>query len=134
MLLRLGIIIIVIIIVVYIIIITIIIITQIPHFTAVYLVLKTVSDLNLSYSPLCHKLTAISEDIENHCFTHWYMYIYRLRWSRGSVLAFGTQVRGFKPGRSLGFLRAKKFSARLLSEGKYSRLSHVADLRHVKDL
>ena len=23
--------------------------------------------------------------------------IYRLRWSRGSVLAFGTQVRGFKP-------------------------------------
>ena len=24
----------------------------------------------------------------------------QLRWSRGSVLAFGTQVRGFKPGRS----------------------------------
>ena len=24
----------------------------------------------------------------------------RLRWSRGSVLTFGTQVRGFKPGRS----------------------------------
>ena len=24
----------------------------------------------------------------------------RLRWSRDSVLAFGTQVRGFKPGRS----------------------------------
>ena len=24
----------------------------------------------------------------------------RLRWSRVSVLAFGTQVRGFKPGRS----------------------------------
>jgi hypothetical protein len=24
----------------------------------------------------------------------------RLRWSRGSVLAFGTQVRGFKPGRT----------------------------------
>ena len=29
-----------------------------------------------------------------------YMYSERLRWSRGSVLAFGTQVRGFKPGRS----------------------------------
>ena len=28
----------------------------------------------------------------------------RLRWSRGSVLAFGTQVRGFKPG----FLRVNK--------------------------
>ena len=26
-------------------------------------------------------------------------YVYLLRWSRGSVLAFGTQVRGFKPGR-----------------------------------
>ena len=28
------------------------------------------------------------------------VYAKRLRWSRGSVLAFGTQVRGFKPGRS----------------------------------
>jgi hypothetical protein len=42
----------------------------------------------------------------------------RLRWSRGSVLAFGTQVRGFKPGRSRRILRAKKSSARLPSEGK----------------
>jgi len=32
----------------------------------------------------------------------------RLRWSRGSVLAFGTQVRGFTPGRSLQIFRAKK--------------------------
>ena len=31
-----------------------------------------------------------------------------LRWSRGSVLAFRTQVRGFKPGRSLRIFRAKK--------------------------
>jgi len=29
-------------------------------------------------------------------------------WSRGSVLAFSTQVRGFKPGRSRRILRAKK--------------------------
>jgi hypothetical protein len=42
----------------------------------------------------------------------------RLRWSRGSVLAFGTQVRGFKPGRSRRIFRAKKSSARLPSEGK----------------
>jgi len=35
-----------------------------------------------------------------------------------SVLAFGTQVRGFKPGRSLRIFRAKKSSARLPSEGK----------------
>ena len=32
----------------------------------------------------------------------------RLRWSRGSVLAFSTQVYGFKPGRSLRIFRAKK--------------------------
>ena len=31
-----------------------------------------------------------------------------LRWSRGSVLAFGTQVCGFKPGRSRRIIRAKK--------------------------
>ena len=35
-----------------------------------------------------------------------------------SVLAFSTQVRGFKPGRSRRILRAKKSSARLPSEGK----------------
>ena len=32
----------------------------------------------------------------------------RLRWSRGSVLAFGTQVRGFKPGRSRRILQGEK--------------------------
>jgi hypothetical protein len=42
----------------------------------------------------------------------------RLRWSRGSVLAFGTQVRGFTPGRSCRIFRGKKSSARLSSEGK----------------
>jgi len=41
----------------------------------------------------------------------------RLRWSRGSVLAFVTQVRGFAPGRSRQIFRAKKSSARLPSEG-----------------
>ena len=41
----------------------------------------------------------------------------RLRWSRGSVLAFGTQDRGFAPGRSRRIFRAKKFLARLPSEG-----------------
>ena len=42
----------------------------------------------------------------------------RLRWSRGRVLAFSTQVHGFKPGRSRQIFRAKKSSARLPSEGK----------------
>jgi hypothetical protein len=53
---------------------------------------------------------------------------YRLRWSRGSVLAFGTQVRGFKPDRTRRIFKGQKSSARLPSEG------NVADLRHVKDL
>ena len=38
--------------------------------------------------------------------------------SIGSVLAFGTQVRGFKPGRSRRIFQGKKSSARLTSEGK----------------
>jgi len=42
----------------------------------------------------------------------------RLRWSRGSVLAFSTQVCGFKPGRSRRIFRAKKSSAGLPSERK----------------
>jgi hypothetical protein len=37
-----------------------------------------------------------------------YIYIYRLRWSRGSVLAFSTQVRGFKPGQSLRIFGGEK--------------------------
>ena len=32
----------------------------------------------------------------------------RLRWSRGSVLAFSTQVRGFKPGRSHRIFKGEK--------------------------
>ena len=47
-----------------------------------------------------------------------YILIYcikRLRWSRGSVLIFSTQVRGFKPGRSRRIFRAKKSSALLPS-------------------
>ena len=37
-----------------------------------------------------------------------YVTCQQLRWSRGSVLAFSTQVRGFKPGRSRQIFRAKK--------------------------
>jgi hypothetical protein len=40
---------------------------------------------------------------------------------------------GSNPDEAVGFLRAKKSSARLPSEGKDSRRSHVVDLRHVKD-
>jgi hypothetical protein len=51
-----------------------------------------------------------------------------------SILASGTQVRGFKRGRIRRIFRAKKFSQHaFLSEGKQSRPSHVAALRHVKE-
>ena len=36
------------------------------------------------------------------------------------MLAFGIQVRGFKPGRSFRIFRAKKSSARLPSEGRFT--------------
>jgi len=42
----------------------------------------------------------------------------QLRWSRDSMLAFGTQVHGFTPGQSCRIFRAKKSSARLSLEGK----------------
>jgi len=56
-------------------------------------------------------------------YTYIYIYIFifqldRVWWSRGSVLAFSTQVCRFKPGRSRWIFRAKKSSARLPSEGK----------------
>jgi hypothetical protein len=35
-------------------------------------------------------------------------YTKQLQWSRGSVLAFGTQVRGFTPGHSRQIFRVKK--------------------------
>ena len=38
---------------------------------------------------------------------------------------------GSNPAEAVGFLRAKKSSARLPSEG--SRRSHVVDVRHIKD-
>jgi hypothetical protein len=50
-----------------------------------------------------------------------------------SVLATGPKVSGFKPGRGRWILRAIKSVARLPSEGKESRPSHVIDLRHVEE-
>ena len=47
-----------------------------------------------------------------------YCLLKRLRWCRGSVLAFSAQVRGFKLGRSRRIFRAKKSLARLPSDGK----------------
>ena len=36
------------------------------------------------------------------------LFIKRLRWSIGSVLAFGTQIRGFKPGRRRRIFQGEK--------------------------
>jgi len=47
----------------------------------------------------------------------------RLRWSRGSVLAFSTQVRGFKPDR---IFKGEKILSTPSFVGE-------VDLRHVKD-
>jgi hypothetical protein len=50
-----------------------------------------------------------------------------------SVLASGTQDHGFEHSRSRWIFGVKTSTACLPSEGKKSRLSHVADLRHVKE-
>ena len=52
-------------------------------------------------------------------FVNFFLDIYnkRLRWSGGSVLAFGTQVRGFKPGRSRRFFGRKNPQCAFLRRG-----------------
>jgi hypothetical protein len=51
-----------------------------------------------------------------------------------SMLASGTRVRGFKPGRSRWIFRASENSSACLpSEEKWKNLSHVPALRHVKE-
>jgi hypothetical protein len=57
----------------------------------------------------------------------------RLRWSRGSVLAFGTQVRGFKPGRSLRIFRAKNILSTPSFGGELKPSVPCRALRHVKE-
>jgi hypothetical protein len=41
-----------------------------------------------------------------------------LQWSRGSVLAFGTQVRGFKPGQSHQIFKGEKIPSTSSFEGE----------------
>ena len=41
-------------------------------------------------------------------FVYLLIIYYLIRWSRGSVLAFSTQVRGFKPGRSRRVFKGEK--------------------------
>jgi hypothetical protein len=56
-----------------------------------------------------------------------------LRWSRGSLLVFGTQVRGFKPGRSLRIFRAKKILSTPSFGGEVKPSVSCRALQHVKE-
>ena len=77
-----------------------------------------VSSLGVSGGSFCSYLTHFFQLLFLLFFIFPYFSIERLRWSSGSVLAFSTQVCGFKPVRSRQIFRAKKSSASLPSEGK----------------
>jgi len=56
-----------------------------------------------------HFIIAMNSHYSSYFYIYIYIYIYyRLRWSRGSELAFGTQVRGFKLGRSRRIFKGEK--------------------------
>ena len=57
----------------------------------------------------------------------------RLRWSRSSVLAFGTQVRGFKPGRIRRIFQGEKILIAPSFGREVKPSAHVAYLRHLKE-
>ena len=62
---------------------------SLTHAVAIFYIHASLQKNNfLSYLPICE--------------------LRRLRWSRGSVLAFGTQVRRFKPGRSCRIFKGEK--------------------------
>jgi hypothetical protein len=57
----------------------------------------------------------------------------RLRWSRGSVLAFGTQVRGFKPGRNHRIFSGEKILSMPSFGGEVKPSVPCRALRYVKE-
>jgi hypothetical protein len=57
----------------------------------------------------------------------------RVQWSRGSVLDFGTQVRGFAHDRSRRIFRAKYPQHAFLRRVTKTAESHVVALGHIKD-
>jgi hypothetical protein len=56
-----------------------------------------------------------------------------LRWSRGSVLAFGTQFRGFKPGRNRRIFKGEKILSTPSFGGEVKPSVPCHALRHVKE-
>jgi hypothetical protein len=95
---------------------------QVPHRgpTDIGFHLQTLSCPGFFYTPAIEILKNTGNDLDSGAVTQTdrqtdiacYLLCKRLRWSRGSVLAFCTQVRGFKTGRSRRIFRAKKSSAR----------------------
>ena len=60
-------------------------------------------------------------------------YIVMLRWSRGSVLAFGTQVPGSNPAEAVGFFGRKNPQCAFLRRGSKAVSPMSVKLRHVKE-
>jgi len=61
---------------------------------------------NVSVKSVCHRIHHFTLYTLGIILTH--TYSKRLRWSRGSVLAFSTQVHRFKPGRSRRIFKGEK--------------------------
>ena len=59
--------------------------------------------------------------------------VYRLRWSGGSALAFGTQDRGFKPGRSRRIFQDEEIFSAPSFGGEVKPSVPCRKLRHVKE-
>jgi hypothetical protein len=85
-----------------------------------YLICFSLTDMNflhfchISGRPQCHSEAADIFQANKKLNILVLVYSsHRLRWSRGSVLAFGTQVRGFKPGRSLRIFKGEKILSTL---------------------
>jgi hypothetical protein len=71
---------------------------------------------------------------EREFYYYYYHHLHqRLRWSRGSVLAFGTQVRGFKPGRTSRIFLAKKILSTPSFGGEVKPSVPCRALQHVKE-
>jgi hypothetical protein len=70
--------------------------------------LRPILNLNVYSITNCHNFSALLYVRCMSRFRDLFQYTERLRWYRDSVLAFGTQVRGFKPGRSRRIFKGEK--------------------------